>query len=298
MDVNDAHCHFFSHNFLSVIAAQKFKEEDPVGKAADLLGWDRPPENPAELAARWAAELDRNGVKRAALIASIPGDEGSVAAAVASYPNRFVGFFMLDPTQEGAVERTRKALSLLKLRCVCLFPAMHRYSLSDPRVYAILDAVRDAPGCAVFVHCGVLTIGIRRKLGLLSPFDLSLGNPLHLSPLAAAYPGVNFIIPHLGAGLLREALMTADVCSNVYLDTSSSNSWVRYLNITLGEAFRQALDVVGPQRLLFGTDSSFFPRGWHAKILEDQIGLFARLNIDRAGAAGLFGANFDRLFPV
>ena len=33
---------------------------------------------------------------------------------------------------------------------------------------------------------------------------------------------------------------------------------------------RRALDVVGPQRLLFGTDSSYFPRGWNYAIFEAQ----------------------------
>ena len=33
---------------------------------------------------------------------------------------------------------------------------------------------------------------------------------------------------------------------------------------------RQALEVVGPERLVFGSDSSFFPRGWHYQIFEEQ----------------------------
>jgi len=40
--------------------------------------------------------------------------------------------------------------------------------------------------------------------------------------------------------------------------------------MTLADAFRRALDVVGPKRLLFGSDSSFFPRGWVRSILETQ----------------------------
>ncbi|MBI3940343.1 MAG: amidohydrolase [Acidobacteria bacterium] len=298
LSVNDAHCHFFSDSFLSAMAGQKFKTGDSVGKAIEILGWDRPPADPVDLARQWVAELDRHSVSRSALIASLPGDETSVAAAVAAYPQRFVGFFMLDPTQPDAVERTRRAFGELRFRCACLFPAMHRYPLSDPRVSAVMDAASGIPGCAVFVHCGVLTVGIRKKLGLGSLFDLSLGNPLHLGLLAAAYPGIHFIIPHLGAGLFREALMAADTCPNVYLDTSSSNSWVRYLNITLQQALRQALDVVGPQRLLFGTDSSFFPRGWHRKIFDDQLFALEALQVERSVAAAILGGNFERLFPL
>jgi len=75
-----------------------------------------------------------------------------------------------------------------------------------------------------------------------------------------ANPQVNFVIPHFGAGYLKEALMVASQCSNVYLDTSSSNSWMRYSGVDLKEVFGRALAAAGPQRLLFGTDSSYFPR--------------------------------------
>ena len=81
--------------------------------------------------------------------------------------------------------------------------------------------------------------------------------------------------------------MLCDLCPNVYLDTSSSNSWMRYeeAHLDLRTVFRRALDVAGPQRLLFGTDSSFFPRGWNAADLRnaDQSALRNRRN-RRSGA--------------
>ena len=38
-------------------------------------------------------------VATSALIASMPGDEASVATAVQRFPDRFHGYFMFDPTQ-------------------------------------------------------------------------------------------------------------------------------------------------------------------------------------------------------
>ena len=87
-------------------------------------------------------------------------------------------------------------------------------------------------------------------------------------------------MPHFGAGMFREALMLADGCANVYFDTSSSNAWMRYTpGLTLAEVFRTALKVTGPERLLFGTDSSWFPRGWQAGVLAAQVEA-----LDAAGA--------------
>ncbi len=155
------------------------------------------------------------------------------------------------------------------LHAVCLFPGMHRYSLQDARAEAVIQAVSAYSGRAVFVHCGVLTVGIRKKLRLPSPFDMRFSNPLDLHSVALRYPRLNFVLPHFGGGFLREALMLADLCPNVLLDTSSSNSWMRYEGLDLKTVFRRALDVLGAQRLLFGTDSSYFPRGLELRDLRD-----------------------------
>jgi hypothetical protein len=142
-----------------------------------------------------------------------------------------------------------------------------------------------------------LTVGVRKKLHLPSAFDVRLGNPLDLQPLATAYPHVPFIVPHFGAGLFREALILAHMCPNVYLDTSSSNAWMRFTpGLTLDTVFRTALDVVGPSRLLFGTDSSFFPRGWQRGIYEEQKKVVEGLKMSADDEALIFGGNFERVF--
>jgi predicted TIM-barrel fold metal-dependent hydrolase len=290
--VADAHVHFFSRKFFSALGSQAGKTAEQV---ADTAGWVLPPEDPAELGRAWAAELDGHGVRHAALIASMPGDEASVESALAEYPDRFFGFFMVNPLEEGALERVQIALRC-GLHAVCLFPGMHRYPMSDARAEAVIKAAADSGGRAVFVHCGVLTVGIRKKLGLPSPFDMRFSNPLELHSLALRYPRLKFVLPHFGGGYLREALMLADLCPNVYLDTSSSNSWMRYEGLDLKTIFRRALDVVGAQRLLFGTDSSYFPRGWNYSIFEAQTRAMLDLGISTADARMIIGENLPRLF--
>jgi predicted TIM-barrel fold metal-dependent hydrolase len=293
--LNDAHCHFFSSQVFSVLARQRAGSET-AEDLCKLLQWDAPG-TPDALADRWAAELDRHSVTRAALIASVPGDEESVAAAVRRHPSRFVGFFMLDPAAADAVDRARRAVTELGLRTLCLFPAMHRVPLDDARTRKVVEVAAAEPGTVVFVHCGVLSVGVRRKLGLPSPFDIRLGDPLGVASLALAFPHVPFVIPHFGAGMMREALMAADVCANVHLDTSSSNSWIRYTpGLTIEAVFRAALAVAGPSRLLFGTDSSFFPRGWQRPVYEQQKGIVTGLGLSPQDEAAVFGGNFDRLF--
>lgn len=291
--VCDAHVHFFSPRFFSSLSQQSGKPVEEIGR---VLGW-RIENSARDLATAWKSELDAHGVERAVIIASIPGDEDSVAAAVSLHPDRFYGYFMANPASPDGVERVRAALAAGRLRGVCLFPAMHRYSIQDARVRPVLEAAAASPGTIVFVHCGVLTVGVRKKLGLPSLFDMRYSNPIEVHALALEFPGVNFVIPHFGAGFFREALMVCDLCPNVYLDTSSSNSWVRYQAepVDLERIFRSALEVAGPERLLFGTDSSFFPRGWHRQIYEGQLQALRNLAVTREQVERIFGGNLMRL---
>ena len=299
MSLNDAHCHFFSTRLFAALGRglQGADTTSPETRALDKLGWDAPG-TPEELADRWVTELDTHGVSRAALIASIPGDAGSVAVAVGRHPRRFVGFFMVDPTVPDAPAASAVSIDRDGLRAICLFPAMHRYPLQDERVRQLFDVAVARPGTAIFVHCGVLSVGVRKRLGLPSLFDIRYGNPLDLHAVALAYPSVPIIIPHFGAGLLREALMVADLCPNILLDTSSSNGWIKYTpGLTLTAVFQQALAVVGPDRLLFGSDSSFFPRGWVRDIYAQQNSVLDALGVGAQVKEKIFGGNFDRLFP-
>jgi predicted TIM-barrel fold metal-dependent hydrolase len=290
--VGDAHVHFFSRQFFAALGTQCGKTAHQV---AEATGWGLPPEDPAALARTWVTELDSQGVARAALIASLPGDEASVEVAVNAFPDRFFGYFMVNPMEDGAVARAQIALRC-GLHAVCLFPAMHRYSIQDPKAEAVIEAVAGFRGRAVFVHCGMLTVGVRKKLGLPSPFDMRYSNPIHLHSVALRFPSLKFVVPHFGAGYLREALMLGDLCPNVLLDTSSSNSWMRFEGLDLKTVFRRALDVMGGQRLLFGTDSSYFPRAWNYEVYEAQTRALLDLGISNADARAILEENLPRMF--
>jgi predicted TIM-barrel fold metal-dependent hydrolase len=276
--IADAHVHFFSHRFFELLAAQK------PGLTFESLHWQMPPERPEDLANIWAHEMDRHGVARAALISSIPGDEESVIKAVAAFPERLFAYAMVNPLK----------WQPMNVDAACLFPAMHRYSIQSEEAGRVFDWAEKSHK-AVFVHCGVLSVGVRKKLGLESHFDMRFSNPIDLHAVAMRHPSVPIVVPHFGAGYFREALMLADLCPNIYLDTSSSNNWVRYEHLDLRQVFRRALDVVGPKRLLFGTDSSFFPRGWHHQIFDEQARVLYELNLSEEDAHAIFSENLLRI---
>jgi predicted TIM-barrel fold metal-dependent hydrolase len=213
-------------------------------------------------------------------------------------PHRIIGYFMLDPTRAGAGERMRKALAG-GLRRVCLFPAMHHFHAWEERCYPVYEAAQNA-GAVVFIHFGILKIGVRDKLGLPSRFDMRFSNPIDLHRVARDFPKATFVMPHFGCGFLREALIVGDQCPNVCVDTSSSNSWVNTMPtpLSLADVFRAALRVFGAERILFGTDSTFLPRGWRRDIFDSQMQALKALEVTTQQARLIFGGNLARVLKL
>ena len=300
--VVDAHVHLFSPKFIAEYAALgkgQFPSDDPVGGLLQLMGWDMGFTNPVALATRWVQELDERRINHMMLVTSWLWDEEAAAEAVMAYPDRLSGYAMINPMQDIAGARTRRAVNELALKGVTLFPAMHGYHVDGPQVYPVHEAAAEA-GVPIFVHFGLLKVGIRDKLGLVSKFDLRLSNPLDLLPVAKDFPDTTFIVPHFGCGYFQEMLMVAAQCPNVCVDTSSSNSWIDLMPypLTLKEVFNKTLKVLGADRMLFGSDSTAFPKGWRQEIFEAQATILQDLNVSKEDVQKIFGGNAMRIFKL
>lgn len=295
----DFHSHFFSRTFFETLAAQSPQPgtvEEKLGRVAEQTGLAVPGADTAEHVARWHAEMDTHGVAHMVSFASVPPENPVVAEAAALSDGRLTPFAFVDPRADGAGDRVRSLLEDGPFRGVLLFPAVHHYQLGDAAVRPVLEALHDARAMAV-VHCGLLVVKLKDLLGLPRPQDLSHANPLGLIPAANAFPNARFVIPHFGAGFFRETLMAGSMCANVLTDTSSSNSWMatQPADLRLADVFRKALAVFGPERLLFGTDSCTFPRGWRSDLLADQRQAMGACGLSDADTALILGGNAQRL---
>jgi len=298
----DAHTHFFSHQFFQTfarLARQNLLTEAPLTTVAQRLGVEIPPEDATHLGQRWVGEMDKYGIERLVMFTSLPGDHDSVAAAVEAFPERITGYIMLDPTQSNAVDLLRQGVQRQGLKGVTLFPAMHHFYAYDERLYPLYQAAAEI-GIPVFMHFGVLKVSIRDKLGLPNVFDLRYADPIDLHKAAIDFPSVSFIIPHFGCGYFREVLMLGAQAPNVYVDTSSSNSWLTYMpsHLDLKTVFDKTLQVFGPHRTLFGTDSNVFPRGWRQDIFQQQLEILRELSTTRESVELILGGNIARLLGL
>lgn len=299
MDLFDFHAHFFARPFFDALAAQSPLEgsgEEKLAQVTSATGIELPSEDVKEHTARWLAELDRHGVARMAAFASLPEEVPAVAEAAKASDGRLIPFSLVNPCVEDAPAKVERLISELGFRGVLMFPAMHHYAIDGAEARAVFEVLASHQAPA-FVHCGLLVVKLRDLLGLPRVQDIQYANPLSLIPAANAHPEVPFIIPHFGAGLFREALLAGAQCENIYVDTSSTNSWRRTQPEApdLAQVFERALEVFGPERVLFGTDSNVFPAGWRAERHAEQREVLGALGMSDEDQAAIFGGNAARL---
>ena len=299
MPINDFHAHVFSRPFFDAIAAQSpapGAPEEKLARVAGQIGIELPPEDGAAHLARWIESLDAAGVARMAAFASDPAETPTVLDMAERSGGRLVPVAVTNPAAPGAADRLRPLFEQRGLRGVLLFPAVHHYELREERVRPVLDLL-DEHGAIAYVHCGILVVKLKDLLGLPRPYDLRYANPLEVVPAANRHPNVTFCVPHFGAGFFRETLIAGAQCPNVVTDTSSSNGWIKTQPDapSLTEVLARSLDVFGPERVLFGTDSGVFPAGWRRDRYEQWTAIAGELGLSTDERERLFHGNAERL---
>lgn len=297
MTIFDAHTHFFGREFYEFQATLV----DGADSAETLErfragGVEVPGPDAGAHAARWLRELDRHRIARAILFASVPAEMAVVGGVAAASHGRFVPFTVVNPMAPATLDALTSLQPRFGFRGMLLFPAMHDYSIQAPEVTATLEVAK-ANDMVVFVHCGRLRVGVRRLIGLAPDFPADRSRPRDVAAVARAQRDVAFIVPHFGAGYFEEALDLAAAYHNVYLDTAGSLAWagVHQPPLSLAEVFRQAKEAVGTERILYGSDSGVFPRGYRGDILLAQIDAMINAGYGADERDAVLGGNLSRL---
>jgi predicted TIM-barrel fold metal-dependent hydrolase len=211
--------------------------------------------------------LDRSGIDGAVVMPTDAGDNEGLAAALDGQGNRFHLFAWIDPHHAGRtmdfLERRRDRIAGLKIH-----PSLERARADDPAWEPFLRhaAERRLP---VIIHAG--------RWQEMSSWRIPL-------EVAERHPEAAIIVAHLGGDLpeLQQECsleMARRGLPNAYLGTESIREYY---------SLRIALDRLGPERVLFGSD---FPLGWPAAYLAV---------LDGAGPSGeerrlVLGGNLLRL---
>jgi predicted TIM-barrel fold metal-dependent hydrolase len=298
----DFHTHLFSRELFNALAAAsplRGTVHERLERVTRSLGLALPAADAGEHLSRWLDEMERHGVSHVVSFASAPEEHAVIEELAARARERLTFFAYADPRRPGAAEELQRLLRTGAVRGALFFPGLHAYRIGGPEV-AELFAVLDEHGAPAVVHCGILRMPLRERFGLPRHLDVRAADPLALVGPADRFPSVPFVIPHFGAGFLRETLMAGAQCPNVYVDTSSSQGWLACepARLTLPDVFERALAVFGPERILFGTDSCTFPRGWRRDILLAQREALGACGVSEEGRARILGMNAAQLLRV
>jgi len=263
IEVVDAHAHFFTASTLkswSLRGRTREGFEQRTRSRTDMTSIELPDES-TDVAQQWVDEMNRYGVTAMGFMVGAEAYDEFLEVK-ARFPGRFMGYANINPGDPEAAEKVDKAaedgLQGIKLY-PSSWPELHTY---DAACYPVYEAALKHR-FPVFLHFGI-TIG--------GQADLRHGNPLDIQVPSRDFPGLNFVIAHFGAGFFRELLLLQYQADNVYMDSSGSNSWMRYLpyDLDLRKIFERAITTGGAEKVIFGTDSTFFPRGFRINILEQQ----------------------------
>jgi predicted TIM-barrel fold metal-dependent hydrolase len=243
-----------------------------------------------EQARRWAEELETYGIRSIGFVTG--GGNEHLAEIVSWYPDKFVGFAHHDPFLPDAVERLDHAVRTLGLRGYKLLAPMIDHPIEDEAAWPVWEK------CAELEIPVLIHFGIQGGAGGIAWHENI--NPFKLHPIAKAFPDVTFVIPHFGCAWERETLQLCWACPNVSVDTSGSLQWIRWVpgEVTVKYLFRKFYETVGPERIIFGTDSSWFPRGFAFRYLQDQLRDCLDLNMPDAHVQQIFAGNAARLLKI
>jgi predicted TIM-barrel fold metal-dependent hydrolase len=290
-EIIDAHVHVVTVGLLEEYLASMETPPSGFEEALQRRQYGRkvgvlPATSPAETAESFVDRLAAAGVARAVVMSLAP-DNQWMRDFLAAAAGHVVGSTRIDPRSSNAVRLLDREVEA-GFRGVKLLPVNMAYRLSDPACRPFFKRLEEH-GLPCTIHYGV---------SVDAGSDLRFADPIDLSPVARDHPGIPFVIAHFGAGWFDSVLRLAYQCPNIHVDTSGTNNWLDFIvpRMTLADVFEVALDALGPERVLFGTDSGTTApyREWIAfqqrRILE-ELGVSAidRDRVLRANAARLFG---------
>ena len=179
---------------------------------------------------------------------------------------RFLGFCRVVASAPDVAEQIEYNIKELGLRGV----KMH--TMDGPLTREALDKINELKVPALF-HSGLGT------------------SPIKFEGVIKSYPDMTIILAHLGFdldfekmfGSALEAFYLARKYKNVHLDTSVA-TWVQYF-------LEQAMEEVGPDKILFGTDAPWFYPAISKACIYD-------LEISDADKAKIMGGNIARILNL
>jgi len=169
-----------------------------------------------------------------------------VIKAMKQYPDRFIGFFTLNPRYpKESIEEMKRCLD----QGMIGYKGYTQIKVNDPLYYPIIEKLIELK-MIVFMHtfCQLGLAGYRMKydIGIFENTTL----PEDMVDAAKRYPEAMFQFAHIaGGGDWEYECKMLKKCPNIYVDTGGSNNEENVIDF--------AIRHLGEERIFFGTDNCY-----------------------------------------
>lgn len=274
---------------------QKIQSMNEEQRARWRQAWRFPKPEPEledwhDTAKLWLQEMDQHDISHMCFVTC--GGNETAAQVQKLAPDRFVCFAHHDIAAPDAAEQLEYAVTELGLRGYKQLGPALSIALDDPALEPVWK-VAEKHRIPVLIHFGILG----GAGGTVKHVNRS---PMILHDVAKAHPDIPFVVPHFGCGEVQDTLFLCWACPNVHIDTSGSNQWTRWMPypLTVKDLFRKYYETIGPKRILFGTDSEWFPRGFVHQYFDAQMRDCVEIGMKNEDIDLIFSGNAKRLLGI
>ncbi len=160
-----------------------------------------------------------------------------VKAMVELRPDLFIGFCNVDPHADDAHLQLLGHVKLDGFKGLKLHPLHQGFRPQDvPEIWRVASKL----GIPVLVHSGKIWRS-----------DPDYADPSHFYDVLDTYQGFTLVLAHMGGNYVEDAVRLAKKFDNVYLETSGASK----------RRIVYALERIGCERIVYGSDSPFIPMG-------------------------------------
>ncbi len=215
--------------------------------ACKVIGFDKRAAQPLDDIVR---DMVRRGVGLAVVTGrdcettyGFPANNGSVLEFVRAYPERFIGFWGIDPHKGmAAVRETEHAVRELGMRGIAVDPYLAHIPAHDARYYPLYSKC-----CELGIPVFITTAPPPQVPGAVMDYS----DPRHVDIVARDFPELVVIMSHGGYPFVNEAIFTCLRNANVYMDLSE------YERAPMAEAYIQAMNALIGDKVVFASAHPF-----------------------------------------
>ncbi len=161
------------------------------------------------------------------------------------HPDKIIPFASIDPRREGAKDFVKQCVEEHGAKGLKLHPSAGFNPEERPTLEVIKSIAHHR--LPVVIHTGPS----------VPPTSSRYCEPIYLDAMLLAFPEVPVIAAHMGYGYYPQLLSLAQQRPNLYADLAAWQPVARTNYVEFAQVVKTAVNSIGPERILFATDSSF-----------------------------------------